>query len=146
LVKRFFKYGELPLVLLALLREESLNGYEIMSELDRLFGPKYAASPGSVYPALSALEAEGLIKGTNSDAPKEYEVTRTGRGALEARLDQLAEIEMRSGAHLGPTDPVEAELSRLTSIVRASRGKVSPKLLAKMLQQSREKIGKLTEK
>lgn len=145
MVKRFFKYGELPLVLLALLRDEPLNGYEVMAELDRLFGPKYSASPGSVYPALSALETEGLIKSTNSKSPTKYAVTRTGLQALGARLHQLAEIEMRSGIHLGPRDPVEAELARLTSVVRSAKGRTNPQVLAKMLQLSREKVVKLTE-
>ena len=57
----FFRYGELPLVLLALLQQRPMNGYEMLSELGRLFSPGYAPSPGSVYPAISALRRSGLI-------------------------------------------------------------------------------------
>ena len=35
--RRFFRHGELPLVLLALLAERPKHGYEIMADLTRLF-------------------------------------------------------------------------------------------------------------
>ena len=59
--RRFFRSGELHLVLLALLAARPQHGYELLAELDSRFGPRYRASPGSVYPALSALEAERLV-------------------------------------------------------------------------------------
>ncbi len=65
----FFRYGELPLVLLALLRQSSMNGYEMLGELGKLFSPGYAPSPGSVYPAISALLRSGLI-GVEDDAER----------------------------------------------------------------------------
>ena len=46
-MSRFFRYGELPLVLLALIEQEPLNGYELMGELERLFGPAYQPSAGA---------------------------------------------------------------------------------------------------
>ncbi len=146
MVKRLFKYGELPLVLLALLQTEPLNGYELMAEIDRLFGSRYSASPGSIYPALSALEKEGLIRARDSASSKEYEVTRIGARALESRLDQLTEFELRSGVHLHAMDIVESELAHLTSVVRAAKGRVSPQLLARMLKLSRKKVVRLVEK
>ena len=59
--KQFFMPGELPLVLLALIAGRPQGGYELMGELERRYGPAYRPSPGSVYPALSALRAEQLV-------------------------------------------------------------------------------------
>ncbi|EUA73856.1 hypothetical protein I540_0264 [Mycobacteroides abscessus subsp. bolletii 1513] len=42
---RFFRHGELPLVLLALLAQRPMHGYELMSELSRLFGPAGISRP-----------------------------------------------------------------------------------------------------
>src|SRR5947209_17173109 len=97
---RFFRHGELPLVLLALVRERPMHGYQMMAELTRLFAPAYRPSPGTVYPAIDALEAEGLIAGEDVASRTVYRLTDVGRGALEDRFEKLAEIELRTGARL----------------------------------------------
>ena len=45
------------IVLLALVESQESTAYELLADLDRLFGPGYQASPGSIYPALKALVA-----------------------------------------------------------------------------------------
>ena len=104
--RRFFKHGELPLVLLALVAENPRHGYEIMHELTRLFGPRYRASPGSVYPAIEALQTEGLIEGRASGDRTVYRITKPGRRALEDRADSLAVLELRVGVRLGELERV----------------------------------------
>jgi DNA-binding PadR family transcriptional regulator len=87
--RRFFRHGELPLVLLALVAEQPRHGYQIMGELDRLFGPDYRPSPGSVYPAVDALQAEGLIAGEVGHGKTTYHITAAGEEALATRSDGL---------------------------------------------------------
>src|SRR5947208_14802687 len=113
--RRFFRHGELPLVLLALLADRPMHGYEVMSELARLFGPEYRPSPGTVYPAVDALEAEGLIRGTSHDGRTIYETTPDGSAALEERADALAALEVRTGARVRRSDSIEAPLARLSA-------------------------------
>src|SRR5688500_6715088 len=96
---RFFRYGELPLVVLHLLDGQPLRGFDLMAELDRLFGPAYRASAGTVYPALAALESEGLISRTDLD-PQRYALTAVGRQSLDARRAMLSVIENRTGVAL----------------------------------------------
>ena len=76
--RRFFRHGELPLVVLAMLADRPMHGYELMSELSRLFGPRYRPSPGSVYPALEALEAEHLLEGETEAGRNTYRATEAG--------------------------------------------------------------------
>lgn len=99
---RFFRHGELPLVLLALLAERPRHGYDLMAELARRFGPRYRASPGSVYPALEALESEGLIEQDRARGGSKmvYRNTSAGEEALEVRGELLAELELRTGVRL----------------------------------------------
>lgn len=133
---RFFRYGELPLVLLALIEREPLNGYELMGELERLFAPHYQPSAGSVYPALSALEAEELIVPTGDEVPKRYEVTIIGLQSIEERRYKLAEIERRTGTFLRPQNSVDGELDRLIQAVRAASGRVEPEAITKVLRRA----------
>ena len=139
-MSRFFRYGELPLVLLALLERESLNGYELMGELERLFAPAYQPSAGSVYPALSALEAERLIEPVGDEVPKRYIVSETGIEALLERRYKLAEIERRTGAFLLPRGDVDRELDSLVQSVRAASGRVDPEAVTKVLKRADKQV------
>jgi DNA-binding PadR family transcriptional regulator len=143
-MERFFEYGELPLVLLALLKQGPMSGYELMSELTRLFSPHYTPSAGSVYPALVGLEREDLVHPVDSATSKRYRLSESGEGALQARLDELGWIERRTGAFLRPEGSVDGELDRLIGLVKESRGKVDPEKLAEILEQAQSQVKKLT--
>lgn len=117
--RRFFGHGELPLVLLALLAERPMHGYDLMAELGRIFAPHYNPSPGSIYPAVEALEAEGLIAARDGDGRRVYRLTSLGEDALEKRRHGLAAIEVRTGMRLGHRADMDAALDRFSSRVLA---------------------------
>ncbi len=130
----FFRYGELPLVLLALLQQRSMHGYEMLGELERLFSPGYVPSPGSIYPAVSALSRSGLIEADDDEGKKRYQLTLAGKQALVTRQDQLSAIEVRSGVNLAGHSEVEAELRRLETAVTAVASHVNPSALLRILR------------
>lgn len=144
-MSRFFRYGELPLVLLALIEREPLNGYELMGELERLFGPAYQPSAGSVYPALSALEAEDLIVPTGDEVPKRYVITKVGNESIGERRYKLAEIERRTGAFLGSEDAIESDMSRLVQSVKEAKGRVDPDAITKVLKRADKQMRALMD-
>ncbi len=123
-------------MLLALLAERPRHGYEIMAELKRLFGPRYRPSPGSVYPAIEALHAEGLIDGQARDGKTTYRVTLAGEQAIEARRDALAALEVRTGARFGDTDSIEPLLDRFRARLVPLSGRVDPQAIAAVLQRA----------
>ncbi len=100
---RFFRHGELPLVLLAILAQRPMHGYELMSELSRLFSTGgYRPSPGTVYPAVDALAAEGLLTGHTHEGRTVYSASEEGEQALGSRIDVLAGVELHdAGIQLG---------------------------------------------
>ncbi len=141
--RRFFRHGELPLVLLALLAERPRHGYEIMAELKRLFGPRYRPSPGSVYPAIEALAAEGLIDGQAQEGKTTYRLAAAGEQAMHARRDALAALEVRTGARFGDADAIEPLLDRFRARLAPLSGRVDPQAIAAVLQRAAADIESL---
>jgi DNA-binding PadR family transcriptional regulator len=144
--KRFFRHGELPLVLLALVSERPRNGYEIMADLTRLFGPHYRASPGSIYPAIEALQAEGLIASEAQNGKSAYAISAAGDQALESRPDLLAAVELRTGVRLTPGDSLEPVLARFAARVAPLSGHVDAETVAAVLDRAAIEIESLNGK
>jgi DNA-binding PadR family transcriptional regulator len=138
--RRFFAHGELPLVLLALLEERPMHGYELMNELGRLFAPHYRPSPGSIYPALDALDAERLITPEDEGGTRVFDLTSSGQEALDKRRDALAAIELRTGVSVGQRGTVDAVLARFGSRIRGLAGRLDPTALDEILDRAVREI------
>ena len=126
--KRFFKHGELPLVVLAMLADRPMHGYELMSELSRLFGPQYRPSPGSVYPALEALEVERLLE------------AEAGIEAIEKRLDDLAALELRTGVQVRPGESLESAFARFRARLSPLSGRIDVAAVELVLDRAATEI------
>ncbi|MGH3722806.1 MAG: PadR family transcriptional regulator [Mycobacterium sp.] len=141
---RFFRHGELPLVLLALLAQRPMHGYELMSELSRLFKVGgYQPSPGTVYPAVEALAAEGLLIGQAREGRTIYRASTEGERALVSRADVLAAVELRTGARFGRGDSLEKMLARFTARVMPLAGRVEPTAVEAILDRAATDIADL---
>ncbi|MFC5448911.1 PadR family transcriptional regulator [Paenibacillus aestuarii] len=74
--------------LLTLLAREPLSGYDIKLQMNGRLGPFWKVGSNQVYPELSKMEAEGLVKLqgveqlTYRPAKKLYEITPSGRDVL----------------------------------------------------------------
>jgi DNA-binding PadR family transcriptional regulator len=144
--RRFFRSGELPLVLLALLARRPQHGYDLMAELDRLFGPAYQPSPGSIYPALSALESESLVEATADGDRKTYALTAPGRDALQARAALLAEVESRTGARLTSSETLQPAIDRFVARVRELAGDMNIEALERFLDETADGVEDLARR
>jgi DNA-binding PadR family transcriptional regulator len=82
--------GDVRAAILRLLAEEPRNGYQIMQAIEELSAGRWRPSPGSVYPALSQLEDEGLIRATERDGAKVFELTDAGREQAASIADAPA--------------------------------------------------------
>jgi DNA-binding PadR family transcriptional regulator len=92
-VSPVFGHGSLRLYLLKLLDEAPRHGYDLIRLLEDRFMGTYAPSAGTIYPRLARLEAEGLITHSVEDGKKTYRLTDQGRAELQARADELADLE-----------------------------------------------------
>ena len=80
--------GDVRLALLRLLAEEPRNGYQLMQTIETRSGGRWSPSPGSVYPTLAQLEDEGLIRSTEREGSRLYQITDAGREHLESRSEE----------------------------------------------------------
>lgn len=137
---RLFRHGELPLVLLSVLHQQPSHGYQLLAELTRLFGTRYSASPGSVYPALESLEKQGLLIGTDVGGRRVYGVSPTGASALAERRADLVALEARIGVRLLGGDAVDEALDRLQAAISSTKARLDPALLACLLDDTTQRV------
>jgi DNA-binding PadR family transcriptional regulator len=89
---RVFDRGDLKYVVLRLLSEKPMHGYEVMQALEEESGGFYSASPGSVYPTLQMLEDQGYVTCEEKEGKKVYSITDEGREFLEENGDVVDDI------------------------------------------------------
>ena len=85
-------------VILGLLAEQPLSGYQIKKIIDIRFKFFWSESFGQIFPALKSLSAAGLVaecetEHTDGRAAKKYQITPAGKDALIAWLSQPVEKE-----------------------------------------------------
>ncbi len=85
--------GNTDTLLLALLDNEAMYGYQIVKEVDQRSSGFFAFKEGTLYPALHRLEKANLIEGRWEDTPNNvrrryYLITPKGQEALSARLSE----------------------------------------------------------
>ncbi len=102
--------GTTPLLVLTVLRDSELYGYEIAQRIRERSGGAFAPSEGSLYPALHTLEAEGALQAEWRESDKGprrryYRLTVKG-GALLAEHEAEWASFTRGMARTvaGPTD------------------------------------------
>jgi DNA-binding PadR family transcriptional regulator len=90
--------GDVRAAILALLAEEPMHGYEMIKEIEERTGGVWNPSAGSIYPTLQMLEDQGLVRGTESEGRRSFELTDAGREEAEGRSGPPPWEEVRTGA------------------------------------------------
>jgi DNA-binding PadR family transcriptional regulator len=83
--RRFFGRGDIKYVLLELLQERPMHGYEMMKALEERSYGFYVPSAGSIYPTLQMLEDRGLVAVADVDGKKIYSITEEGKAFLNEK-------------------------------------------------------------
>lgn len=84
------KRGFIQLAILHLLKEDAMNGYQLMKELESRSDHQYSASSGTIYPALSDLLQKEWIT-FNDEEKKTYTLTQIGIEELTKRSTDINE-------------------------------------------------------
>jgi DNA-binding PadR family transcriptional regulator len=89
--------GTLPLMILSVIGDGELYGYEIAQRIRERSGSRLAPGEGSLYPALHRLEREGALVGqwrAGSQGPRRryYRVTPAGVALLEESRAEWAQV------------------------------------------------------
>jgi DNA-binding PadR family transcriptional regulator len=80
--------GDIRTAVLAALTEGPGHGYDVMQNLEDKSGGAWRPSPGSIYPTLQLLEDEGLVRSTERDGKRVFEITDAGRAEAAERIEQ----------------------------------------------------------
>ena len=103
---REFLTGTVGVLILSLLSERAMYGYEIVQEADRRSAQQFRMKEGTIYPALHQMERAGLLKASWRDsdtgrARKYYSLTAKGRRQADSKRKQWESISAAMRAILG---------------------------------------------
>ncbi|MGD9987251.1 PadR family transcriptional regulator [Pseudonocardia sp.] len=84
--------GDVRAAVLALVAEQPRHGYEIIQEIASRTDGAWKPSPGSVYPTLSQLEDEGLVRVEQSDGRRVVHLTEAGTTYVAEHRDELDKV------------------------------------------------------
>jgi DNA-binding PadR family transcriptional regulator len=79
---RLFDYGEIRLLVLALIAEQPRHGYELIKAIEERLGGSYTPSPGVIYPTLAWLDDMGLVQAEAEGNRKSFSITPEGEAYL----------------------------------------------------------------
>lgn len=147
---RVFDRGDLKYMILRLLGDRPMHGYEVMRALEEGSGGCYTASPGSVYPTLQMLEDQGYVASAEEEGKRVYRITDAGRAFLEEHSDRVDDIvdrvealgERFSGSEFRELTRSFVQLAQ-ASWENAVRGKGDPDAVARIreiLERAREEV------
>lgn len=89
---KIFERGDLKFVILRLVSQQPMHGYEVMKALEKESAGYYRPSPGSVYPTLQMLEDEGYVTAEEQDGKKVYSITEEGQAYLDENEDVIDDV------------------------------------------------------
>lgn len=109
---RMFAQGDLRLLLLALIADKPSHGYDLIRTIEARFSGTYAPSPGVIYPTLTMLEEQDLIRAeSQAGGKKSYSATQAGLDHLEENAEEvralMARIDVMAGEKPASRPPTE---------------------------------------
>jgi len=105
----FFAKGDFGSLILHVLEDKPMHGYEIMKAIEERFHGFYKPSPGTIYPALKALHGRGHVGVVGENHRKTYRITTAGKRFLG---NERTGIVKRISAFESAVGPERAALFR----------------------------------
>ncbi len=119
---RPFDYGELRLLLLAMIAGKPSHGYELIKAVEERMGGSYSPSPGVIYPTLSWLDDMGYAAIETAEAGrKRYAITAEGEAFLAANRKAADELLTRAAGERGRPDAPDPVLRAMENLKLALR-------------------------
>ena len=128
------------------------HGYEIMQVIEERSKGGYRPSPGVIYPTLQLLDETGLVRGSEKEGRKVYEITEAGRRELEANRESVRDFYAQQDE--APWEVYGDELAdfsrRLVGLVKTVRraarhGRLNPTAVRKLRKILDETFARVQE-
>ena len=151
--RQMFESGEMKYVILRLLKDKPMHGYEVIRALEEKLGGWYTPSAGTVYPTLQLLEDEGYVRIVETEGKKVYHITPEGEQFLVEHKSTLEDIMERVGDALrglaeGPVGDLNASLGRMAKVAWRESfrgGSERAKKIADILRRAADEIEALAK-
>jgi DNA-binding PadR family transcriptional regulator len=141
--------GDARFLVLEVLREKPMHGYEVGKAIAQLFGGVYEPSPGVVYPNLQWLEDEGMVDSVRRAGKKVYQLTDAGKKfAEEGRAELLRLLEIGRDASKGAKWQLMSEGRQLEKALAFAFPELTDETARKatsILKDARRRIERLVE-
>ena len=148
--------GYLKFMMLKIISEGDVTGYQIIKRVDQTVGSK--PSTGSVYPLLKTMERDGWIEGSTDDGKTVYKVTADGKAQLETHQDHkmdhimkihqaitLANETFEGSGQLVFMEQMELLHPMMEEIMDAKHRGVTDEEVGQVLDRARAEISNLKE-
>jgi DNA-binding PadR family transcriptional regulator len=99
--------GDIRTAVLALVAEQPRHGYEIIQEIAERTSGAWRPSPGSVYPTLSQLEDEGLVRVEQAEGRRVVHLTEEGTRYVDEHREELDAVWASVGRDADDESAVE---------------------------------------
>jgi DNA-binding PadR family transcriptional regulator len=150
LAKAFFAKGDFKIIVLSVLQERPMHGYEIVRTIQEQSKGLYKPSPGSVYPALKMLLGKGYIVLSSDERRKVYRITMAGKRLLQSRRAEVEKAMKSYQDSLGPErSALLLEAHKTMKIIAIASKDVTPeqaKDLIRICNDAREKMLRVISK
>lgn len=110
--------GNVRSAILSLLSQHSYNGYGMIGAIGAHTDGAWRPSPGSIYPALAALQAEGLIESTGDGKRTEFELTEAGKAYVAENIGEMAQVWADVNQEAGAGTELRLSMGKLTGAVQ----------------------------
>ena len=148
--------GYLKFMMLKIISEGDVTGYQIIKRVEETMGSK--PSTGSVYPLLKTMERDGWIEGSSADGKTVYTVTADGKAQLEVHQDHKMDHMMKIHQAITLANETFDESGQLVfmeqmqllhplmeEIIDAKHRGVTDEEVGQVLDRARAEISKLME-
>jgi DNA-binding PadR family transcriptional regulator len=119
--------GLLDLIVLQLIKNQSMHGYQIITNIRKSFGVYFG--PSTIYPLLSQMEKKGHLTSAwnmNTDRPRKiYTITNEGKNMLNFTENSLRMMTNKLGSKNKQTDHIEMKTITPRSLGRTLSSMVS---------------------
>lgn len=89
--------GSMTMLLLRLLDEKDMYGYEMIDTLRKKSNNVFELKAGTLYPLLHTIEEKGMLRSYEQDfagkTRKYYSITKEGKGVLEQKTSEWNEYK-----------------------------------------------------
>lgn len=109
--------GNVRSAILSLLSQHSYNGYGMIGAIAAHTDGAWRPSPGSIYPALAALQSEGLIESTGDGKRTEFVLTEAGKSYVAENAAEMAQVWADVNEEAGAGTDLRLGLSKLVGAV-----------------------------